>query len=178
MLPGPVTCRHLSRYSPYQERSCARHLASAVDVVALNQAALMRVVPPEHEQALVLEASFVPNSGQHTSGLAHCWNGTQSRTERGRDLSALGWLEVTDHCAYILRVEQTPPIGPAADPEATRMDIYLDHVTRVVQPYALYPRRDVVTEGYYSTQQFLEGGRAIALHQSGQWRHDAHLRYR
>jgi hypothetical protein len=177
MLPGHVTFRNLSRYSPYHERTFARHFASAVDFVALNKAAIMRVVPPDHEQALVLDASFVPKSGKHTYGLARFWNGTQSRTEKGLELSALGWLDVTDNCAYILSVEQTPPTGPAADPEATRIDSYLDQVTRIVQQYALYPLRYVVTDGYYSKQKFLEGVRAIALHQIGKLRRDANLRY-
>jgi len=177
MLPGHVTFRNLSRYSPYHERTFARHFASAVDFVGLNKAAIMRVVPPDHEQALVLDASFVPKSGTHTYGLARFWNGTQSRTEKGLELSALGWLDVTDNCAYILSVEQTPPTGPAADPEATRIDIYLDQVARVLHQYALYPLRYVVTDGYYSKQKFLEGVRAIALHQIGKLRRDANLRY-
>jgi len=125
----------------------------------------------------VLDASFVPKSGKHTYGLAHFWNGTQSRTEKGLELSALGWLDVTDNCAYVLSVEQTPPTGPAADQEATRIDIYLDQVTRVVQQHALYPLRYVVTDGYYSKQKFLDGVRAVALHQIGKLRRDANLRF-
>jgi hypothetical protein len=177
MLPGHVTFRNLSRYSPYHERTFARHFATAVDFVALNKAAIRRVVPPDHEQALVLDASFVPQSGKHTYGLARFWNGTQSRTEKGLELSALGWLDVTDNCADVLSVEQTPPTGPAADQETTRIDIYLDQVTRVVQQHALYPLRYVVTDGYDSKQQFLDGVRALELHQIGTWRRDAHLRY-
>jgi hypothetical protein len=136
MLPGHVTFRNLSRYSLYHERTFARHFATAVDFVALNKTAIMRVVPPEHEQALVLDASFVPKSGKHTYGLARFWNGTQSRTEKGLELSALGWLDVTDNCADVLSVEQTPPTGPAADQETTRINIYLDQVPRVVQQHA------------------------------------------
>ena len=152
-------------------------MATAVDCVALNKAAILRVVPPDHAQALVLDASFVPTSGTHTYGLAHFWNGTQSRTEQGLARSALGGLDVTDHCADVLSVEQTPPTGPAADQEATRLDLSLDHGTRVVQPHALYPRRDVVTDGYDSQQQCLDGVRAEALHQMGTWRRDAHRRF-
>jgi hypothetical protein len=123
MLPGPVTLRNVSRDSRYHERTFARHLATAVDVVALNKAAMTRVVPPDHEQALGLDASCVPKSGKHPYGLARFWNGTQSRPETGRELSALGWLDVTDNRADVLRVEQTPPPGPAADQEAARMEI-------------------------------------------------------
>jgi DDE superfamily endonuclease len=177
MLPGHVTFRNLSRYSPYHEKTFARHFATSVDFVALNKAAIMRVVPPDHEQALGLDASFVPKSGKHTYGLARFWNGAHSRTEKGLEISALGWLDVTDHCAYVLSVEQTPPAGPTADQEATRIDTYLDQVTRVVQQHALYPLRYVVTDGYYSKQKFLNGVRALELHQIGKWRSDANLRY-
>ena len=83
MLPGPVTCRNFSRYRPDPERTLARHVATAVALVARNKAAMRRVVPPEHEQALGLEARFVPQSGQHTDGLAHVWNGPQRRTDKG-----------------------------------------------------------------------------------------------
>jgi DDE superfamily endonuclease len=139
---------------------------------------MMRVVPPDHEQALVLEASFVPQSGQHTYGLARFWNGTQSRTEKGLERSALGWRDVRDNCADVLSVEQTPPIGPAADQETTRIDLYLDQVTWVVQQHALYPLRDVVTDGYDSQQKFLDGVQALELRQIGTWRREANLRYR
>jgi hypothetical protein len=178
LRPGHVTFRTLSRDSLYHDRTCARHVATAVDCVALNKTAMMRVVPPEHEQALVLEARFVPKSGQHTYGLARFWNGTQRRTETGLERSALGWLEVTDHGADVLSGEQTPPTGPAADQETTRLDLDLDHVTRVVQQQALSPRRDVVTDGDDSTQKCLDGVRALALHQIGQWRREAYLRAR
>jgi hypothetical protein len=177
MLPGHVTFRNLSRYSPDHEKPFARHFATSVDFVALNKAAITQVVPPDHEQALVLDASFVPKSGKHTDGLAHFWNGAHSRTAQGREISALGWLDVTDNCAYTLSIEQSPPTGPAPDQELTRIDISLDQVTRVVQQHALSPRRYVVTDGYYSKQKFLAGVQALGLQQIGQLRRDANLRY-
>lgn len=176
MRPGHVTFRNLSRYSPYHEKTLARHFATSVDFVALNKAAITQVVPPDHEQALVLEASFVPKSGQRTYGLARFWNGAHSRTEQGREISALGWLEVTDNGADALRMEQSPPTGPAPDQERTRIAIYLDQVTRVVQPHALSPLRYVVAEGYYSKQKFLAGVPALGRHQIGKWRREANLR--
>jgi hypothetical protein len=66
MLPGHATVRNLSRYSSYHERTFARWYARDFDFVSLNKAAITAVLPPEHEQALVIEASFVPNSGQKT----------------------------------------------------------------------------------------------------------------
>ena len=75
MLPVHATFRNLSRYSPYHERTFARWYGRTFDWGTLNKAAITEVVPPEHEQALVMDASFVPKSGKHTYGLDHFWNG-------------------------------------------------------------------------------------------------------
>jgi hypothetical protein len=125
------------------------------------------VVPSEHEQALVMDASFVPKSGKKTYGLDRFWNGTHSRTEKGLEISALAWLEITGTCAYGLSVDQTPPTGEASDPEATRIDGYLEQLPRVVSAHDLGFLHDVVTDGYDSTQQFMRGVRSVGLHQIG-----------
>jgi hypothetical protein len=67
------------------------------------------VIPPAHEQALVLEASLVPQSGKKTYGLDRFSNGSHRRTETGLEISALAWLDITNHGAYCLSVAQTPP---------------------------------------------------------------------
>ena len=84
MLPSHATFRNLSRYSAYHERTFARWYARDFDFVSLNQAAIIRVIPPAHEQALVIDASFVPKSGKKTYGLDRFWNGSHSRTEKGQ----------------------------------------------------------------------------------------------
>jgi hypothetical protein len=137
MLPGHATFRNMSRYSPSHERTCARWYGRNFDWVSLNQAAITEVVPPEHEQGLVMDASFVPKSGQHTSGLDRFWNGSHSRAEKGRELSTLAWLDIPDNCAYCLSVEQTPPSAATAELEATRMDVSLDQLSRVVKAHDL-----------------------------------------
>jgi len=177
MLPGHATFRNLSRYSAYHERTFARWYARDFDFVALNKAAILRVIPPAHQQALVIDASFVPKSGKKTYGLDRFWNGSHSRTEKGLEISALAWLDITDNCAYCLSVEQTPSTGEASDPETTRIDVYLDQLTRVVSEQHLRHLRYVITDGYYSKQKFLGGVRALGLDQIGKLRLDANLRY-
>ena len=177
MLPGHATFRNMSRYSPSHERTCARWYGRNFDWVSLNQAAITEVVPPEHEQGLVLDASCVPKSGQHTSGLDRCWNGSHSRAEKGRELSTLAWLDIPDNCAYCLSVEQTPPSAATSDLEATRMDVSLDQLSRVVKAHDLRFLRYVVTDGAYSTQTFVAGVRGLELYQIGKLRADANLRY-
>ena len=66
MLPGHTTFRNMSRYSPYHERTFARWYDTPFDWVSFNKAAITEVVPSEHEQALVIDASFVPKSGEQT----------------------------------------------------------------------------------------------------------------
>ncbi len=177
MIPGHVTFRNLSRYSHYEEKSFSRWYARDFDFVSLNKAAITEVISSEHEQALVMDASFVPKSGKTTYGLDHFWNGSHSRVEKGLEISALAWLDVTGNCAYSLSVEQTPPTSDATDPEATRIDTYLDQLTRVVTQHDLGHLRYIVTDGYYSKQKFVGGVRALGLHQIGKLRADANLRY-
>ena len=177
MLPGHTTFRNMSRYSPYHERTFARWYGRNFDWVSLNQAAITEGVPPEHDQALVIDASFVPKSGKHTYGLDRFWNGSHSRAEKGLELSTLAWLDITDNCAYCLSVEQTPPSAATVDLEATRMDVYLDQLSRVVKVHDLRFLRYVVTDGAYSKQKFVAGVRGLELHQIGKLRADANLRY-
>ena len=72
MLPGHATFRNLSRYSSCHERTFARWYDRPFDFVSLNKAAITQVIPPEHQQALVIDASFIPKSGTRlsTSGTA------------------------------------------------------------------------------------------------------------
>lgn len=177
MLPGHATFRNLSRYSPYDERTFARWYARDFDFVALNKAAIRQVVPAAHEQAVVIDASFVPKSGTKTYGLDHFWNGSHGRSEKGLEISALAWLDVTANCAYALSVEQTPPTRETTDPEATRIDMYLAQLTRVLSAPDLSHLRYVITDGYYSKQKFIHGLQALGRHQIGKLRIDANLRY-
>jgi DDE superfamily endonuclease len=177
MLPGHATFRNLSRYSSYDERTFARWYAREFDFVSLNKAAITRVIPPAQEQALVIDASFVPKSGKKTYGLDRFWNGSHGRSEKGLEISALAWLDITANCAYALSVEQTPPTSQATDPDTTRIDVYLKQLTRVVSAHDLSNLRYVITDGYYSKQKFICGVRALGRHQIGKLRIDANLRY-
>src|SRR5437879_11611558 len=81
------------------------------DLVSLNKAAITEVVPPDHDQALVMDASFVPKSGKTTYGLDRFWNGSHSRPEKGLEISTLAWLDTTGHCADCRSGEPTTPTG-------------------------------------------------------------------
>jgi hypothetical protein len=99
--------------------------------VSINRAAILHGVPAEHEQVLAFDPSFVPKSGKGTYGLDRFWNGTHSRAEPGLEIGVLAWVDVTANTAYALSVEQTPPALPT-DPEQSRIDAYVQHLTRVI----------------------------------------------
>ena len=100
MLPSYATFRNLSRYSSYHERTpdrvrgrlFARWYERPFDFVALNKEAITEVIPPEHQQALVIDASFIPKSGTHTYGLERFRNSRHRRSEKGLEVSAVAWL--------------------------------------------------------------------------------------
>ncbi len=178
MLPGHATFRNLSRYSSYHERTLSRWYATDFDFVSLNKAAITQVIPSEHEQALVIDASFVPKSGKTTYGLDRFWSGSHGRAEKGLEISALAWLDITDNCAYALSVEQTPPTDKGADAQATRVDAYLDQLTRLLFEHDdLKHLRYVITDGYYSKCKFVHGVKVLGLDQIGKLRIDANLRH-
>jgi len=66
MLPGHATLRNLSRYRADHARTFARGYARDFAFVSLNKAAISHVIPPDHAQAWVSDASLVPKSGQKT----------------------------------------------------------------------------------------------------------------
>ena len=177
MLPGHATFRNLSRYSSYHERTFSRWYDRRFDFVALNKAVITQVIEPEHQQALVIDASFIPKSGAHTYGLERFWNSHHQRSEKGLEVSAIAWLDITDNCAYGLSVEQTPPSDKGAEPQATRIDAYLEQLRGVVLGHQFQHLRYVITDGYYSKRKFLDGVCALGMHQIGKLRRDANLRY-
>jgi hypothetical protein len=176
MLPGRVTFRNLSRYSPYHEKTFARWFARDFDFVSLNHAAIVEVVPPSHEHVLAFDPSFVPKSGKRTYGLDRFWNSTNSRAEKGLEIATLAWVDVTQNSAYALSVEQTPP-APHSTAEQTRIDTYIAHIASVVTTHQLQPLTYLVVDGYFSKQKFVDGICALEMHLVGKLRRDANLRH-
>ncbi len=195
MVPGRATFRNLSRYSGYDEKTFSRGFGRAYDWTALNQAAIVEVVPADHEQALVMDASFIGKSGRATYGLDQFWNGSAARSERGLEISVLGWLDVTANQAYSLSVEQTPARAPQAGSEPvtprrgkgckkaptvndeSRVVAYLSQLRRVVHAYPLAHLRYLLVDGYYSKVTFIDGVVELGLQMIGKLRSDANLRY-
>ena len=181
MLPGPMTFRNLSRYSRYHEKSFARWFARKFDWLEVNHVAITQVVPAEHEQALVMDASFLAKSGQQTYGVDRFWNGCAGRAEKGLEISVLAWLDITANQAYSLSVEQTPATdnaeGSSSAVEDTRIDCYLGQLRWAVEHYGLARLKYLIADGYYSKVKFITTVVDLGLHQIGKLRSDADMRY-
>src|SRR5262245_33692504 len=63
MLPGSMTFRHLSRYSPYHEKTFARWLARDVDFVSLNHAAIVGLFRTVTSTSSLLTRVSCPKAG-------------------------------------------------------------------------------------------------------------------
>lgn len=176
LVPGRVTFRNLSRYSPYHEKTFARWFERDVDFVSLNHAAIVNVVATHHEHVLAFDPSFVPKSGKRTPGLDMFWNGAHSRAEKGLEIATLAWVDVTQNSAYTLSVEQTPTTLKR-DAEQTRINTYLAHIERVVTTQQLQTLKYLVADGYFSKQKFVDGICALEMHLISKLRRDAHLRH-
>ncbi|MCD0171956.1 IS4 family transposase, partial [Deinococcus sp. 23YEL01] len=49
---------------------------------------------------LAIDASFIPKSGKKTEGLGAFWNGSQSRSDTGLELSCLALISLTGQHAF------------------------------------------------------------------------------
>jgi hypothetical protein len=176
MRPGCVTCRHWSRDRPSHANTLARWFARDGDVVSLQRAAMVAVVPPSHAHVLAFEPRFGPKRGQRPSGLDMVWHGAQSRAEPGVELATRAWLDVTHHRAATRRVEQTA-LAPHRHAEETRLDASRAQMARVVTTPPVPALKSLAVDGAVSQPTFGAGLCAVAWPVSGQRRRDAKRRH-
>jgi len=55
-----------------------------------------------------MDCSFIPKSGKATYGLDWFYNGSQSRTQKGLEISVIAVIDLDAHRGYSLSVQQTP----------------------------------------------------------------------
>ncbi len=175
-LRGRVTCRNLSRYCEYSERTMARQFRATFDWPDFHQRGMTAALEPRSELISAPDASFIPKSGKQTFGLGHFFNGCASRAERGLEISTLAVVEVTRRCALTLAVAQPLPgadkaaSNPAA--EETRIDFYKQQLRE--QRYRL-PERVTYhcVDGYFAKQKYIDEVVALKLHSITKLRGDA-----
>jgi DDE superfamily endonuclease len=179
-LRGRVTCRNLSRYCNYSERTMARQFRAAFDWPDFHQRVLTTALDPRSALISAQDASFLPKSGKQTFGLGHFFNGCANRAERGLEISTLAVVDVTRRCAFTLAVAQTPPgEGKATRRQAedeTRMDFYTQQLRTQRQrlPERIHYHG---VDGYFAKKKYMDEVVALNLHPITKLRCDADCRF-
>lgn len=174
MVCGKINFANLSRYSEVSERTYRRHFYIPYGFIGLNRETIALAIAPTHFQVSIIDASFVPKSGQATYGVDYFHNGKAGRSERGLEISMIAVVDVDSTIGYTLSVQQTPVIEKAS--ERTRVDAYLDHLNATVAalPAAV---RHVVGDGFYSKRKWVDGVTDVGLEAIGKLRQDANLKH-
>jgi len=190
VVRGRANFRNLARYSTYSERTHRRQFQQSFDFPSFNRRAIAHVTDASTTLLVAQDATFIRKSGKQTYGLDRFWNGCAHRNERGLELSCIAILDVARRTAYPLSAQQTPPrrnslAEPSRDaaapqtksePEETRIDFYLQHLTKSV-PQLPEQVRYGVFDGAFAKRKFVSGVRALDLHLISLLRVDANLRY-
>src|SRR5215813_7848063 len=80
-LRGRVTCRNLSRYCEYSERTVARQFRATFDWPDFHQRVMTAALDTRSELISAQDASFIPKSGKQTFGLGHFFFSGSTPTE-------------------------------------------------------------------------------------------------
>lgn len=129
---GKVNFMNLSRYSNRHEKTFRRQFAKPLNFLAFSQAFIEIEIPASHPVLSLLDTSHIGKSGKKTFGLDHFYNGSESRSERGLELSLLAVVDTVTDQAYAFSAQQT--YSKNRNPALTRTDYYLVQLEQA-RPY-------------------------------------------
>jgi hypothetical protein len=104
--------------------------------------------------------------------LGKFYNGSQSKVEKGLEISVVAVIDVESNQGYSLSVQQTPP----SSEKESRVDDYLEQL-KISCPYFPEQARYVVTDGFYSKKKWVKGVTDLRMEAIGKLRSDADLKY-
>ena len=177
----------MSRYSDLCEHTYSRNFAKPFDFIRFNRQVIDETFGEESNRILAFDPSFIKKAGKHTFSRDAFWNGCASKAQKGLEISALAVVDIDQHMALTLSVEQTlsqeevKRKGPDAhgkdkDEKATRMQQYLDHIGKVA-PYLTASEHYIVVDGSFANADFIEGITTLNKDVVGKLRCDANCRY-
>jgi hypothetical protein len=178
-VSGRVNYRNLARYGEYSERTCARQFAQHFPWLEYHAQVIQSFVPASHRRILAQDASFIPKSGKHTSGLDWFYNGCAGRAERGLEIHACAVVDLTQKGAYVAAVAQTPatPELKKEDAAKTRLDFALQQV-QTVRPHLAADIEYLAADGAFANKKYADGVLNTGLHLVTKLRNDANMRFR
>jgi hypothetical protein len=196
VVRGKVNFRNLSRYSDRSEKTYSRQFAKAFDFVAFNRQLIDATIGTEGARVVAFDPSFIAKAGKKTYGRDFFWNGAQGQAKKGLEVSVFSIVDLEGNTGFTLSVRQTAPTPDASGPsaskqkpaqrpkkprrtaeeEATRIDLYLQHL-KAVSPYLLPTEKHLAVDGYFAKQKWVAGVEALALYTIGKLRCDADMRF-
>ena len=111
--PERVNFTNLEHCDGWSARTHARWFARDFPFARLAMAALGVLQPRPIRELLVLDASFVPKSGDKTWGLGWFRAGIARAARRGLEVSLLAAVDVKESGAYPLCARQSPGATPS-----------------------------------------------------------------
>ncbi|MDV6374754.1 transposase [Deinococcus arenicola] len=157
-VPGRINALNLSRYSGWNERTFRRWFSKALPWDTLHWGLLELLVQLgalDSGFVLCMDASFIPKSGIRTDGVGEFWNGSQSRSEQGLELSCLAVMSWAGRHVFPVSVVQTQPRQDKAD----RLIQYRDQLQALLaQRRSWFARhlKAVVADGQYAKVMFMD----------------------
>jgi hypothetical protein len=129
---GKVNFTNLSRYSDRHEKTFRHQFAKPLNFLAFSQAFIEIEIPETHPVLSLLDASHIRKSGKKTFGLDPFYNGSESRSEQGLEISLLSVVDTETGQAYAYSSQQT--YSKSLNPSLTRTDYYLVQLEQA-RPY-------------------------------------------
>jgi hypothetical protein len=171
---GKVNFTNLSRYSERHETTFRRQFSKPLNFLAFSQAFIEIEIPETHPVLSLLDASHIRKSGKKTFGLDHFYNGSESRSERGLEISLLSVVDTKTEQAYAYSAQQT--YSKSLNPSLTRTDYYLVQLEQA-RPYLPDRVNYLAVDGAYANAPFINGVLGLQLNVISKLRQDANLRY-
>ena len=117
---GKATMRNLSRYGAGSEKRLRRWASEDFDFLEFNTRLLSKhqvisrspqgVSEGAPRQAILIDATFLRKSGDHTEGLGYFHNGSSraiKKLERGLEMSLISIVNIEERSAYALSMHQS-----------------------------------------------------------------------
>jgi hypothetical protein len=108
LVCGKVNFTNLSRYSELSERTYRRQYRQEFCFMGLNAKLIEVAIAKDATCIGAMDCSFIPKSGKATYGMDWFYNGSESCTQKGLEISVIGVIDVESHQGYSLSVQQTP----------------------------------------------------------------------
>jgi hypothetical protein len=171
---GKANFRNLSRYGNMHEKTIARWFRISFDYLTFNTFLLRSELSQSSEKIAALDASFMSKSGKKTDGLGKFWNGKNSKSEKGLEISLLAVVDMESNTAYPLEAKQTIDVD---NENHSRIDTYTKQVQDCAPNLKDLAIKHLAVDAYYAKSKFVNGVLQTGLDLVGKLRCDADLRW-